>query len=54
MAPLFAVNASVRELDYIKTSLAVRLAAILHVWNLHGRKESPAEIQGIFKKFNLL
>ena len=54
MVPLFAVNASEMELDYIKASLTVRLAAIVHVWNLHGRKESPEDILGIFKKFNLL
>ena len=54
IAPSFAVNASKKELDYIKASLAVRLAAILHVWNLHGREESPGEILGIFTKFKLL
>ena len=54
IAPFFAANAPERELDYLKTLLAVSLASVLRVWNLHNREESPEEILRIFKKFNLL
>ncbi len=47
-----AKQLSARELDYFRISAITRLLGIFHVWNFHGRVESPSEIMRILKQID--